>query len=118
MNHRDRAIDGLRGFAVLAVVACHISKLCKVWGISTFEVWAGGCGAHLLLVISGFAMAAVLSRTHGLYEFLFGRFTKIYPTYALSILISAVAITLYHPPTYDVSANQVLASPGSRRYRR
>lgn len=107
---RDDAIDGLRAFAVIAVVLCHLSKLCVHCRLLNSDFWQGACGAHLLLVISGFSMAAVLSRTQEIQSFLLDRVLKIYPIYAMGIVLSALMIVVFQPPEYTITLPQFLAS--------
>lgn len=110
-SSRDEAIEGLRGFAVLAVVFCHISELCIHYQLWESKFWAGACGAHLLLVISGYSMAAVLFQSSSdAFDFVRKRLVQIYPAYALTIILSAALITLFHPPLYTISIGQLLAN--------
>jgi peptidoglycan/LPS O-acetylase OafA/YrhL len=110
MKPRDDAIDGLRGLAILAVLGCHMSKLFSSWNLCEHDFWQGACGAHLLLIISGFAMALVVAKTPDLRAFIIGRLTRVYPVYAVSILISATVVYLLHPPMYGCTWIQVTAN--------
>ena len=111
MDQRDYAIDGLRGFAVAAVVGCHIAKLCACWGQCGEDFFCyGACGAHLILMICGFSMAAVLNQSPGLWKFVVARFSKGYPVYALSLAISAVLIVYGRPPCYSINQAQFVAN--------
>jgi len=108
-QQRDDRFDGLRALAVLAVVGCHVSKLCMHWGQCRSDFWYGACGAHLLLIASGFAMAIVLDRTTSIRTFIVSRISRVYPVYAFSILLGALLIAVFRPPLYDISIGQVLA---------
>lgn len=107
---RDRSIDGLRGFAVLSVIACHISELWIRVSATAWHFWHGACGAHLLLIISGFSMASVLANSTDLRTFAIQRFRKVYPIYAISVVISAALIYAFDPPLYTITITQVFTN--------
>ncbi len=110
-SNRDEALEGLRGLAVLAVIFCHISELCIHYDLWESKFWAGACGAHLLLVICGYSMAAMLAQpSSNAISFARKRLLKVYPSYALAIVISGALIILFHPPLYSISISQLLAN--------
>lgn len=84
--HRIVAIDGLRAFAVLAVVVFHIEP---DW------LPGGYLGVDLFFVISGFVVSASLAGRNSSYvAFLGARFYRLMPAAALTIGVTLIAFQL------------------------
>src|ERR1035437_2395102 len=87
-------IDGLRAFAVLAVVWFHwIPFTIRPFGISLGEI-----GVNLFFVLSGFLITGILLDARGecakenfliLKQFYFRRFLRIFPLYYAAIVMLA-----------------------------
>ena len=101
-----KSVQGLRAFAALAVVMCH---LLAIEGIHAGQpqvlddIWINGAaGVDLFFVISGFIMVWVAGETEqslrGGAQFLFARLTRIYPLWWLF----AAAMAAYFFITYGV----------------
>ncbi|HEY5944417.1 MAG TPA: acyltransferase [Kofleriaceae bacterium] len=91
------ALDGLRGIAVLGVMACHTLYRPFVLG------WMG---VPLFFALSGFLITGILLRTKDRPDY-FRRFYKrralrIFPIYYLFVLVSFIAGTLLSMPTHDL----------------
>lgn len=90
------SIQALRGVAVLGVVAFHLLSVEKKYSggdrlLPDFLI-LGQAGVDLFFVISGFVMVSVtkghFGRNHEVVRFLWGRFTRIYPTYWLYFFLT------------------------------
>lgn len=87
---RFRELDVLRGLAALSVVVFHYSRHgTRYFSGYPFDFWVGKYGVHLFFVISGFVIYYTLERSRTVGDFLFSRFSRLFPAYwvALAILI-------------------------------
>lgn len=95
------AIDGLRAFAVLAVVLSHVSALLP----------SGFVGVNVFFVISGFVVASAASSFpgHGFGQFVTAfyarRILRIAPALVVCVLVTFVAVTLFIPDGWLSSTN-------------
>ena len=100
LNKDYDVIDGLRGIAILMVVACHILYHDPAGG--TLErliggtIWAGGYGVTVFFALSGFLISLPFwkRKSQGVDKitppgYASRRFWKIYPPLALSVLLLA-----------------------------
>lgn len=88
-------LDGMRGLAALGVVAFHfLYHYHNVYGHS-FDVWeifrAGYYGVHLFFMISGFVIFWTISRSASSMDFIWSRFSRLYPMYWCSMVIGAIS---------------------------
>jgi peptidoglycan/LPS O-acetylase OafA/YrhL len=98
---RFRELDVLRGLAAMTVVFFHFSRHgTRYFAGYPFDFWPGEFGVHLFLVISGFVIYFTLERSRTVADFLFSRFSRLYPAYwaALALLLVWTAID----PTREV----------------
>jgi peptidoglycan/LPS O-acetylase OafA/YrhL len=95
-------LDGLRAFAVMAVVYTHYVPE-KYWALGIY--W-GGYGVRLFFVLSGFLITGILLRSRqfiaygqrpsfALRQFYVRRFLRIFPLYYVTL---AIAVILAIPP--------------------
>jgi peptidoglycan/LPS O-acetylase OafA/YrhL len=98
---RFRELDVLRGLAALGVVFFHYTfHGTRYYAHYPFWFWAGEYGVHLFFVISGFVIYYTIERSRTVGDFLFSRFSRLYPAYwvALGILLVwAVLDPAQHP---------------------
>jgi peptidoglycan/LPS O-acetylase OafA/YrhL len=102
-------LDSLRGIAALLVVLHHVWLLGAIRPDSVWEwrllrysplrmILEGRPPVILFFVLSGFVLAhALLRRQTGYRDFAIRRFTRIYPPFALAILVSAAGYALLDP---------------------
>ena len=92
-----RAITSVRFFAALHVALCHIAANYTRWGPFAGFIRAGYTGVSFFFVLSGF----ILTYSHASeYEqhrgsprrFYLARFARIYPVYALSMLLAGLLV--------------------------
>jgi peptidoglycan/LPS O-acetylase OafA/YrhL len=92
---RIKALDALRGIAVLMVFAYHLVRLIQTSGVLSVPVKlvlaTGMFGVDLFYVLSGFFITkAILSpATWSRSSYLRSRITRIYPAYLLCLLVCA-----------------------------
>jgi peptidoglycan/LPS O-acetylase OafA/YrhL len=102
-------LDSLRGIAALLVVLHHVWLLGAIRPDSVWEwrllrysplrmVLEGRPPVILFFVLSGFVLAhALLNRQTGYLDFAIRRVTRIYPPFAVAILVSAAGYALLDP---------------------
>jgi peptidoglycan/LPS O-acetylase OafA/YrhL len=87
MNREIRSLTGLRGIAALWVVACHWSGA-ELSGIARDIALHGYVAVDLFMVLSGYVLAMTyIPRGTGYGAFLWQRFCRLYPLYALATLV-------------------------------
>jgi peptidoglycan/LPS O-acetylase OafA/YrhL len=85
---RFRELDVLRGLAALTVVFFHYSRHGTRYFVGyPFDFWLGEYGVHLFFVISGFVIYYTIERSRTVGDFLFSRFSRLYPTYWVVLLL-------------------------------
>ena len=85
---RFRELDVLRGLAALSVVFFHYSfHGTRYFNNYPFFFWPGEYGVHLFFVISGFVIYYTIERSRTVQDFLFSRFSRLYPTYWVALAI-------------------------------
>lgn len=103
--HRVAYLDGLRGIAILAVVAYHYFTRWAADALHVYpygEMWAafipfelGYYGVQLFFAVSGFVIAHSLERSRSIDEFAVRRFARLWPTMLLCSVISYSVLTLW-----------------------
>jgi peptidoglycan/LPS O-acetylase OafA/YrhL len=85
---RFRELDVLRGIAAMTVVFFHYSRHgTRYFSDYPFDFWPGEYGVHLFFVISGFVISYTLERSRSVADFLFSRFSRLYPTYWMALAL-------------------------------
>ncbi len=102
-NSKNLQIEGLRGAGALLVLFYHV--FCRyqqiflessIWWIAPW----GTIGVAFFLMISCFYLVDFTQNTESfsLYKFLLNRIKRLWPCYALSITITAIAVHLFYLP--------------------
>lgn len=92
MEKRFQELDALRGIAALAVVVFHFTGYVVKWGHFgdfPFYFTLGERGVQLFFMVSGFVIYFTLEKSRTLADFVFSRFTRLYPTYWASLALWA-----------------------------
>ena len=97
---RFHELDALRGIAALAVVLFHFTGYVTHhhhFGDFPFYFRLGERGVSLFFMVSGFVIYYTLERSKTLADFAFSRFSRLYPTYWMSLgLWAAVTVAVLH----------------------
>ena len=112
-GRKIEAVQVLRGVAALAVVALHAMAIERKYsgGDMLLPEWFrfGASGVDLFFVISGFVMVTVtrgrFGRINEVLRFLWGRVTRIYPTYWFYFFIT-LAVFLWQPSWVNTQLHQ------------
>lgn len=111
---RFKALDGLRGLAVLAVVVNHFGAPFDTYYPSDkdapYAFTLGELGVQLFFIVSGFVI--LMSAVHGKTAkgFIISRFTRLYPTYWVALIFSACLITWVGIETRQITLFQFLVN--------
>jgi peptidoglycan/LPS O-acetylase OafA/YrhL len=116
---RIPGLDGLRGIAALAVVAFHFNIFflpqARLAGILP-GVSHAYLAVDLFFLMSGFVMAHVYGRLLAANwrehwrRFVIARFARLYPVFAVTLVVMFVAVALSHIPlTYVLFSGRTLA---------
>lgn len=101
-NKRYSELDCLRGLAALAVVLFHFTYGydfgLKIMSEDKFYFRYGNLGVQLFFIISGFVIFMTLDKTIKAKDFLVSRFSRLYPAYWASIIITVVITILLAVP--------------------
>lgn len=115
-NKRYEELDCLRGLAALAVVLFHFTYGydfgLKIMSDDKFYFRYGNLGVQLFFLISGFVIFMTLDKTKKAKDFLVSRFSRLYPAYWASIIITVTLTTLLKVPFQEgiFSVKQVLVN--------
>jgi peptidoglycan/LPS O-acetylase OafA/YrhL len=110
-------LDALRGLAAVAVMLFHYTghygKDVGHLDAPPFELPMGNYGVQLFFLISGFVIFMTLEKTRTAMDFAVSRFSRLYPAYWTSLLISALFVyTIGIPeqrlPLPDLAANMTM----------
>ncbi|WCP69981.1 acyltransferase [Vibrio tubiashii] len=100
-------LDALRGIAALMVVLYHfLIRYEQIYPtgntpLTFFEV--GEYGVHVFFGISGFVIAWSLVRINDATDFCIARAARLYPPYAVAVLVTFSAVSLFGLPGREVS---------------
>lgn len=101
MSARVKALDGLRGIAILLVLVCHLLDLQPASGWPNQFSKSLWIGVDLFFVLSGFLITSILIRTrddvHRARNFYIRRVLRIFPAYYFVVLATVVFVWQLHP---------------------
>jgi len=105
-------LDCLRGIASLAVVIEHLTlnynKHYAKLETPLLNLHLARYGVFLFFMISGFVIFMTLSKTAKPMDFIVSRFSRLYPTYWTSIIITSILLYLMPLPNYDLNLKLVI----------
>lgn len=113
-------IDAYRGAAILSVLIYHftvcyqdLAQSAEIHGFAGhYPDWlrAGRYGVHLFFVISGLVITMTLLRSKGALDFARKRFSRIYPAFAVAVLLSAACVAVTNVADSEIGPADVLAN--------
>jgi len=115
MQNRISVLDSFRGIAAAAVMLFHYTAFYSdhimVLNLPDFlKFHYGQYGVHLFFMISGFVIFMTVSKVSSPATFLYKRFIRLYPTYWISLSITALFILVFPFKLYSFSFNQLLGN--------
>ena len=99
--------DGIRGFAVIAMITAHLELFKSIQGTSVSPLFSGETGVDAFFVLSGFLITMLMIRevdnagSISIMAFYGRRIFRIVPLYAL-FLASVLALILFRQPVADL----------------
>ena len=97
-------LDGWRGLAILCVLYAHFLPIGNT-------KWLGSFGVDLFFVLSGYLMANVLFiKKQTLRKFFIRRFSRVFPVFALYILVALIVSKLGHGSVHSVNFEELLST--------
>jgi len=104
---RISELDGLRGGAALSVVLFHyIFHYDSIYGhdfVPLDFIHYGKYGVNLFFIISGFVICWTLSKTVRPLDFIWSRFSRLYPVYWCCLIITFITVLFFGLPGREVS---------------
>lgn len=111
---RIEELDALRGPAALAVMVHHYFNrfdfLYGHWFPVPKFTDVGKYGVHLFFMISGFVILMTLERTRRPVDFLFARFSRLYPAYWVCVLLTFALVRIFSLPGRETSVKDALVN--------
>jgi len=111
---RLQELDGLRGVAVTAVLLYHYLYQFDAKYGHDFEIpeliSLGKTGVHLFFMISGYVIFWTISRRSHPLDFVFSRFSRLYPAYWVAVLFTFTWVALVGPEDRAVDVFTLLAN--------
>ena len=105
-------LDGFRGVLCIWIVLFHFTTRYKeLYGYSFGYDFGhgGGYGVMLFFTISGFLTMFTASKIHqGAFYWLKRKFSRIYPQFALSVILIFIALSIWHLPGRNVTLTKVI----------
>lgn len=111
---RLHQLDALRGIAALMVVVYHYLHLYDARYGHSFAVpdWLhlGQSGVYLFFIVSGFVIFWTLNRSERPMDFVFSRFSRLYPPFWVALIITFAFVSLVGPSNREVSWETLLVN--------
>jgi peptidoglycan/LPS O-acetylase OafA/YrhL len=116
-SRRLLELDALRGIAAIGVVLFHyLVAFVDIYDRPTeiFPLFRyfryGSHGVELFFIISGFVIFMSLERTNNSSDFIFGRFSRLYPTYWTAVILSFTVVTIARLPDLQIDLKDALVN--------
>jgi peptidoglycan/LPS O-acetylase OafA/YrhL len=111
-NNRLVELDAIRGIAALAVVIFHyFYRYNNIYGHEALSVeWAalGKFGVQLFFMVSGFVIYWTLNRVNKPVDFIVSRFSRLYPTFWFSAILTFTIVFIWGLPGMEVNIHQAI----------
>ncbi|MFC1626943.1 acyltransferase family protein [Patescibacteria group bacterium] len=118
---RITELDALRGIAILIIMLFHyFSRYNYIYGhqYRFFHdfYWGGYTGIYLFFVISGFSIMISLKKTNRALDFMVNRFSRLYPSYWVSMFSTFIAVSVFSLPGREITVREFLANLSMLQY--
>lgn len=90
-HQRLATLDTFRGIAALVVVLFHLTLH---QADAPFQLSWGATGVDLFFIISGFVIFMTLNKTTNARDFVFARFSRLYPVYWTAVTLTALCMVV------------------------
>ena len=110
-SQRIAELDALRGLAALCVMFYHFTtRFDQMFGRSvptSVSVPWGDAGVSLFFMLSGYVIFMTLERTRTIGEFVIGRFSRLYPAFWTSLLMTFLVVRAFGLPGQEVTGKEL-----------
>ena len=106
INKRVKELDGLRGLAILSVVLFHYTtRFDQIYGHThlPFSFSYGHYGVQLFFMLSGYVIYLSIQNIDLTYDFIVKRFSRLYPAYWVSIMLTFLIVSAFGLPGRESS---------------
>lgn len=97
-SKRILELDALRGLAAIAVLLFHFTyryqELYSHTQVPPFQFRLGYLGVQLFFIVSGFVIFMTIDRTETPLDFVVSRFSRLYPTFWVGVLVTTLVVML------------------------
>jgi peptidoglycan/LPS O-acetylase OafA/YrhL len=111
-RHRINGLDSLRGIAALSVVLFHYTtRFGESFGhpeATWLNFSQGFRGVDLFFMISGFVIFMTLDNTASARDFVVSRFSRLFPTFWASMLLTYIVVTVFGLPGKGVGLVEMI----------
>ena len=113
-RERFLELDALRGVAAMSVLFFHYTtRYHELFG-HTDRVYCsfplGSCGVNLFFMISGFVILMTLDRCKRPLDFVFARFSRLYPVYWVAVIFTFAVVSICGLPGREYSLATLVAN--------
>ncbi len=109
---RLQTLDLFRGVAALSVMLVHYTYGYRMhYGQSyspSYDFRYGYLGVQLFFIISGFVIFLTVLQSKSVFDFLYKRLTRLYPTFLVCLVITFVLVTVFGLPGREKSLHTAL----------
>ena len=110
-SHRISELDALRGLAAIGVLIYHFTtRFEEMFGRSQ-PVYANiPWGEHrvaLFFMLSGYVIFMTLERTRSVGEFVVGRFSRLYPAFWASVIMTFLVVRMFGLPGQEATVREL-----------
>lgn len=99
-------LDGLRGIAALTVVLYHyLTRYEQLYGhdFNVPELFSlGRYGVQLFFIVSGFVIYWTISRSEKPLDFVWSRFSRLYPPFWVAVILTFLIVAIFSLPNREV----------------
>lgn len=111
-SHRISELDALRGLAAMVVLLFHFTaKFDEFYPRSPLLIRGLNWGEHgvaLFFMLSGYVIFMTLERTKSVGEFVVGRFSRLYPAFWVSVLMTFCVVRAFGLPGQEVTGRDMV----------
>jgi peptidoglycan/LPS O-acetylase OafA/YrhL len=114
MKQRYSELDAIRGIAALMVVLFHYTvRYGQIYEYSINPIFSfelGKYGVQLFFIVSGFVIFLTLDKTVNAIDFVVSRFSRLYPAYWVSVILTFVIVYTFSLPGREVDLQSALVN--------
>ncbi len=112
---RLKELDSLRGVACIFVLLFHYTtQYAKIFNttltVNFLDFKYGGLGVDLFFIISGFVIYLTIIKTKSPSDFLFKRFSRLYPTFWICVFLTFIIVNISNVKIYQRDFSELIVN--------